>query len=42
MTIDGVIEVGDWYVGEGEHSRAAFDMPGSVDAGVTPLRYKPV
>ena len=37
MTIDGVIEVGDWYVGEGEHSRAAFDMPGSVDAGVTLL-----
>jgi dihydrofolate reductase len=32
MTIDGVIEVGDWYVGEGEHSRAAFDMLGSVDA----------
>jgi dihydrofolate reductase len=32
MTIDGVIEVSDWYVGEGEHSRAAFDMLGSVDA----------
>jgi dihydrofolate reductase len=32
MTIDGVIEVSDWYIADGEHTRAAFDMLGSVDA----------
>jgi dihydrofolate reductase len=32
MTVDGVIEVSDWYVGEGEHGQASFDMLGSVDA----------
>src|SRR4051794_11389349 len=26
MTLDGVIDVGEWYVGEGEHDRAGKDQ----------------
>jgi dihydrofolate reductase len=32
MTIDGVIDVTDWYVAEGEHGPAAFAMYDGVDA----------
>ena len=26
MTLDGVIDVGEWYVAEGEHDRAGKDQ----------------
>jgi hypothetical protein len=26
MTVDGVVDVGDWYVSEGGHDRAARDQ----------------
>jgi len=32
MTVDGVIEVTDWYVPGGEHSAAAFAVYDGVDA----------
>jgi dihydrofolate reductase len=36
MTVDGVISVGEWYVSEGEHDRAArkqFDQPAAMLLG---------
>jgi hypothetical protein len=29
MTLDGVIDVGEWYVAEGEHDRAGKDQRSS-------------
>ena len=54
MTLDGVIDVGEWYVAEGEHDRAGKDQLRHAGAvllgrktyegppGVTLLRYAPV
>ena len=32
MTLDGVIDVGEWYVAEGEHDRAGKDQLGHASA----------
>jgi dihydrofolate reductase len=32
MTLDGVIDVGDWYVADGEHDRAGKDQLGDASA----------
>ena len=32
MTVDGVIEVGDWFVSEGEHDRAGFEQFENTEA----------
>jgi hypothetical protein len=39
MTVDGVTDVGEWYIPEGEHDRAALDQ--FDDSGGTLLRYEP-
>jgi hypothetical protein len=32
MTLDGVIDVGEWYVANGEHDRAGKDQLGHASA----------
>jgi hypothetical protein len=32
MTLDGVIDVGEWYVADGEHDRAGKDQLGNASA----------
>ena len=32
MTLDGVIDVGEWYVADGEHDRAGKDQLGRASA----------
>jgi dihydrofolate reductase len=32
MTVDGVIDVGEWYVAEGEHDRASKDQLAQASA----------
>ena len=34
MTVDGVIEVTDWYVSEGEHDRAGLEWFDQAEAMV--------
>ena len=32
MTVDGVIDVGEWYIAEGEHDRAGKDQLSKASA----------
>jgi hypothetical protein len=41
MTVDGVIDVSDWFVAQGDHDAASLEAR-AFDSGVTLLRYEPI